>query len=650
MTAFLAIVVTTAPLLAGDSTALGGKDFYPSSEQPVGYRGDGNGWFPGATPVATFGDGKAVKIDTPGKGWGKPKFRWSLGDAKSHNIVWKVATPSWVNSQPIVVGDKVFTCGEPDFLFCYDAKTGKLLWQRSVNPWLAAGLDPKKAETCRNLANILRALDAVICMQFHFNTCGRYLEPKEYDEFAETFLEKDLPVLLARLKQVDPETDYSSAAKATEKVFRSWMGKEKRIRSAHAHRAKQKLMDDRKATQLFEQVRDRLNALAGVRDLVPTLSPWGNMVGWNMASPVSDGKDVFVQMGQGQLACFDLQGNLKWAIYPRNPYTGTRTGSARANYNKISPLLVGDVFVTNLPDESKLMAFDKKTGKKVWESPVSTTRKSRGRGYNAADHMVMRIDGKPIIVTTKCLLIRPADGEVVGEYDAESYGGGPPIAGYGNLFIKAASGDGFAGPFYGYRLSYDGEKAVAKKIWETKTSLLKGGYNSRIVLPSGYAVVNGHSTGVLDVRDGSRAVGRGVFNRNDFCLMAGTTLLEFGGGSHLWSKRDEDGKALTIFRTFDMSSPKSPRSISDANILDGTGDPKDPTIQNLIPNLWAHGNFFNARGGKPAHSMNADTCMFPSGNRLFIRTVNYLYCIGDPKVEYDWNPASRSKNPGQGKP
>jgi len=28
-------------------------------------------------------------------------------------------------------------------------------------------------------------------------------------------------------------------------------------------------------------------------------------------------------------------------------------------------------------------------------------------------------------------------------------------------------------------------------------------------------------------------------------------------------------------------------------------------------------------------------------NRLFIRTVGHLYCIGDPKVAYNWNPKSR---------
>ena len=42
-----------------------------------------------------------------------------------------------------------------------------------------------------------------------------------------------------------------------------------------------------------------------------------------------------------------------------------------------------------------------------------------------------------------------------------------------------------------------------------------------------------------------------------------------------------------------------------------------------------------------------DTCMFPRGNRLFIRTVSYLYCIGDPRVAHDRNAKGRAVAYGQ---
>ncbi len=42
------------PLLASDTAPLGSPDFYPSPEHPVGWRGDGSGRFPGATPPAVW--------------------------------------------------------------------------------------------------------------------------------------------------------------------------------------------------------------------------------------------------------------------------------------------------------------------------------------------------------------------------------------------------------------------------------------------------------------------------------------------------------------------------------------------------------------------------------------------------------------------
>src|SRR3954464_4676377 len=42
------------PLLASDTAPLGSPDFYPSPKHPVGWRGDGSGRFPGATPPTVW--------------------------------------------------------------------------------------------------------------------------------------------------------------------------------------------------------------------------------------------------------------------------------------------------------------------------------------------------------------------------------------------------------------------------------------------------------------------------------------------------------------------------------------------------------------------------------------------------------------------
>ena len=80
---------------------LGHKDFYPSPQRPVGFRGGGNGCFPGATPVAEFWDGTPAQVDRllmtesfgiTLKQKGRAKV-WDVTDEKSKNLVWKTRLP-----------------------------------------------------------------------------------------------------------------------------------------------------------------------------------------------------------------------------------------------------------------------------------------------------------------------------------------------------------------------------------------------------------------------------------------------------------------------------------------------------------------------------------------------------------------------------
>lgn len=95
-----------APASGGD-VPLGHADFKPTPERPIGWRGDGSGVFPGATPVT----------------------EWDYETGK--NIIWKAETPYWGTPSPIVVDGKVITACEPHTLLAYDAETGKLLWHNS---------------------------------------------------------------------------------------------------------------------------------------------------------------------------------------------------------------------------------------------------------------------------------------------------------------------------------------------------------------------------------------------------------------------------------------------------------------------------------------------------------------------------------------
>jgi outer membrane protein assembly factor BamB len=103
------LMATSLNLYAADLT-LGHKDFVPNPQHPVGWRGDGTGVFPGATPPTA----------------------WDA--AKGDGVRWKTPLPGISESSAIVVGKKVFAAGSPHLLYCLDADTGAILWQRDADP------------------------------------------------------------------------------------------------------------------------------------------------------------------------------------------------------------------------------------------------------------------------------------------------------------------------------------------------------------------------------------------------------------------------------------------------------------------------------------------------------------------------------------
>jgi len=69
----------------------------------VGWRMDGSGRYPAATPPAN----------------------WSATD----HVAWATALPAWSNASPVLVGERIFVCAEPSTLLCLD-RTGKICWQQ----------------------------------------------------------------------------------------------------------------------------------------------------------------------------------------------------------------------------------------------------------------------------------------------------------------------------------------------------------------------------------------------------------------------------------------------------------------------------------------------------------------------------------------
>jgi outer membrane protein assembly factor BamB len=82
---------------------------WPLTAAAAGWRGDGTGRYPDATPP----------------------LRWS----ETENVAWKTGLPAWGNSTPIVIGEQVCLTAEPTTVLCLRKSDGKALWSRALS-WL----------------------------------------------------------------------------------------------------------------------------------------------------------------------------------------------------------------------------------------------------------------------------------------------------------------------------------------------------------------------------------------------------------------------------------------------------------------------------------------------------------------------------------
>ena len=105
----LGLLIGASQPAAGKSAPLGHPDFYPSRERPFGWRGDGSGLFPGASPPLT----------------------WNLETRE--NVLWTADLPGHAHASVVLAGDKIITLCEPTWILCHDKMTGEELWRRSAS-------------------------------------------------------------------------------------------------------------------------------------------------------------------------------------------------------------------------------------------------------------------------------------------------------------------------------------------------------------------------------------------------------------------------------------------------------------------------------------------------------------------------------------
>ncbi len=113
--AALILVLNAAFTIRAGDAGFGSPDFYPTAANPFGFRGDGSGQFPDATPPT----------------------KWSL----TENVRW--SKPVGLSySSPILTDKFVFVTSEPNLLICIDRADGNILWKAETKP---ADLTDEKA-------------------------------------------------------------------------------------------------------------------------------------------------------------------------------------------------------------------------------------------------------------------------------------------------------------------------------------------------------------------------------------------------------------------------------------------------------------------------------------------------------------------------
>jgi outer membrane protein assembly factor BamB len=442
--------LVSALALAADPP-YGHRDFYPSPERPIGFRADGTGNYPGATPVTEWWEGAVAEdpsrvIRTPDCGSVHGR-KWA--DRNARNVVWKMKLPGWSDTQPVVVGDRIVGIADPDWVFCLDAHTGKTLWQDRLMPMFLpppptngvpsrCPYTPEDAWKRQQVADIARAL-------FYLGGAGgaASADNERLEKAVKaTYDARDVAVRL-------------DAHPAIAQAFDEFIARLEELQSAS-------LQGRPEAAKRigFGLVAGRLIDLYRVM----VLQCWMGDVGLTQSSPVTDGECVYVALGHGPIACYDLTGRRRWA-WREVDY------QLRALYCDHTPSLVlADGVLLVRSHFGDIMGLDPKTGNILHNTDI-------GPSYNHgafATPGVIRLTspgGKKltVLVTQHDKVIGVRDGKILAEMPFlknGDVGHGQPRLVWNDLVVyqssQAVPPDGGPGIVVRLKLADDGTVTAEK--------------------------------------------------------------------------------------------------------------------------------------------------------------------------------------------
>ena len=597
------------------SIPLGHPDFYPSPDRPLGWRGDGTGAWPGAT----------LTLSTK---------------AGANNVVWRAPMPGPSFSQPLVIGEKVITQADPNWLVCVNVHDGKILWKTEIDHTLT--MEPEMREKARKE----KAYIAELRREF-----GRYWQ-------GVTILWKDL-----KKAGIDPDHVF-----VQKKRGRNWrIGEpdaDDLMKASH-----QKVLDDPRLRAAYEALEKQSRELGftgvagygsglnlgygryepehpvGKRlieayrafDLMVT-DQWGEAcTSMTFATPVTDGEAIYVTSINNAVASVDLNGKIRWIVWDRNAEREKKSVFLGCTGTRFicSPALIRGRLIVN--QNGEIRAFDPATGQKLW----------------GGSHFGIRFGGQypwrhypeaPMLSSTALKL--PDGGELVVIWD-----GGPGLwrwedghllLGKGKIMGKPDSPTVTTKLIDDIVLGWSKDGVWAKRLvapsrdtvdlqllWESKK---KWGGNSMVYLPggkvhSGWGLLETDRL-VMDFDAGDEIAFPSCRRDTKWHILVGDRIVN-----------DTGDRGLTI-------APPDGRTVP-------VGIP-DPCIDRRVAEdeAWRldWGWQVNCQSGVPLGTPFGERIVengsqSAQANRVFRRTRSYLWCLGDPNQPFpapkDCPPAAR---------
>ncbi len=523
--ALVALTLVRPILAAGpqDGAALGSPNFRPTAERPVGWRGDGTGHYPGATPPTTWERKKT------GAGY------------TTKGILWMAPLPNKSVSSPIVVGERIFVTTEVADLVCLDKQTGRILWIRSSPEFDGLSDEIRNAhpEQAERIVPLVKQLD-----QANTEAVGQ--------------LNAQLPDA-----PVSPLRTSPPAIQKKREIQKQLL-------------AEQLAIDGKKNEYL----------LYGAQ----------NMFGYSGPTPASDGKRVYVFFATGVAACYDLDGNRQWIARAK--------GGGAEHGNFASPLLCDNKFIVWGGFETR--GYDAMTGKQLWSNG--------GQGGNTYGSLfLVRAGGEDVAAFQSGFFTRVRDGQPI--WDKHLFGEltATPVAD-GDMIYSFGPDRGQGHAFLAYHLPPNAESGKLTTAFTFKTDW--GGELSEKDFQKGctasplavdglvYRLTEAGGLMVNDAASGDM-VYRKVLPmkpRTSYWDWAGASASPTLAGKYIFLM-DNQGTTVVI------EPGRQYKQVAINRIEDISRDD------------------YRVAGGK-TQSQNLATPVF-DGERMYYRTDNYLYCIGN---------------------